>query len=342
MANIDSNKWYQLSIGLSDKPLFSMCGMNLSTAGGDPGLGAAYFGATNSSDTSQQWQIYPVNSSTTYVLRTKASGPQKGYLGTQLAVDEKTKGSTWPRMAYYAISDAAMYWHFVPWGDGSFYMTNAANGTDWHLESEGDGHAVMSSDSKARNNQAFVFKPLGEINDAAFSTIDAPGVTITSSPDTTLATPSVSHTSAMAMRSSIIATTAATSAPNTTATLGSAASGSRGLSTGASAAIGASVGAIGLAAIIVVALLVLQRRRRAVQQARGDVEVLPQEKEGSSTQEINGSPTQELDGSRAMQELPASYSEKKHGLAVTPSELCGDDVPEMMAEECEREAKKRL
>ncbi|KAF2812570.1 uncharacterized protein BDZ99DRAFT_496960 [Mytilinidion resinicola] len=332
MANFDSNKWYQLSIGLSASHLLSMCGMNLSTTGGDPGLGAAYFGATNSSDASQQWQIHPVHTSTTYVLRTKASGPQQGYLGTQIGLDETTPGSTWPRMAYYGLSDTSMYWQIAPWGDGTFYMTNAANGTEWHLESEGNGHIVMSSDGEARNNQAFSFKAMGEINDAVFSTVDAPGVTVTSTPSTAPASPPASSTSAMSTNTSTAATTAATPAPSTTAIFGSAASGSRGLSTGASAATGASVGAIALAAIIIMVWFLLRRRRRAAQQAHGDVKCLPQETEGS--------PTQEVDGSRSIQELPIPNSETKYELAVTPSELCGDEVPERIVEECESEDKK--
>ena len=88
MANFDTNTWYQLTVASATKQ--SMAGSGLY----DHGKGSVFFTTTNISDTQQQWQLFPYNS-TYYVLRTKASG-QFGYMGVNVGTDESTPGNSVP------------------------------------------------------------------------------------------------------------------------------------------------------------------------------------------------------------------------------------------------------
>ncbi|KAK8209516.1 hypothetical protein IWZ01DRAFT_572611 [Phyllosticta capitalensis] len=166
-SNFDSNHWYQI---LTQNTSLAISGTAFSE-----GL---YFGSTypefsNRSDPSQQWQIYPYNSSF-YVLRTRASGPDN-YLRT-MAVENTADAYpiTEPRMSNSSVQDSSMFWAMGQWADGPYYLWNAENGSDWHLNTTlvVEGHTEMLAlNSQPEQGQAFSFKQLGEINDNAFSSI---------------------------------------------------------------------------------------------------------------------------------------------------------------------------
>jgi len=163
MANFDTNKWYQIVLSSSDAQ--SMDGTVLY----DHGQGAAFFRTTNVTIPEEQWQFYPSNDS--YVLRTKASG-SGGYLTTAYDVNETTAGYTVPQMRNITLADESMFWQIGAWGDGTFFMTNSANGTSWHLNVKSNSLMAMDSNiTGVQKGQKFEFSSLGTINNSKYSTI---------------------------------------------------------------------------------------------------------------------------------------------------------------------------
>jgi hypothetical protein len=169
MSNFDSQKWYQITMKAYDKS-------NLLSLASDShnGTGSAYFQITNTSSPNQQWQLF-ASTNNTYVLRSGES-TSFGYLTTKKSSDDKATvnaGNTVPLVTnYYKLRDDSMYWSILPWGDGSFWMENAQNGSAWHLEKETNGRMQMSSNiTKPQNGQSFIFKPLGKISQKAYGTL---------------------------------------------------------------------------------------------------------------------------------------------------------------------------
>lgn len=235
MANFNSNQWYQLNV-----KAFTTLSMDGSTLY-DHGTGSVFFQNTNTTLPGQQWQIYAFSSST-YVLRTKESG-HDGYLGVAVTYNGTTAGNTVPEMRNHTLSDNSMFWQITPWGDGTFFFTNSANGTAWHLDVLLSALMAMSSNITApQDGQRYSFTTLGAINDQAFSTVDTPLAT---------ATPTSS-----------VNPNPATKTSSASATSTSSSSSSKGLSTGASAAIGASIGAVVLIALIIITWVLYRRRKR--------------------------------------------------------------------------------
>ena len=172
MANFNSNQWYQLNVIAATSDL-SMDGSILY----DHGKGSVFFQNTNTTLPGQQWQIYTFNSST-YVLRTKDSG-HDGYLGVAVTYNGTTAGNTVPEMHNHTLSDNSMFWQITPWGDGTFFFTNSANGTAWHLDVLPSALMAMSSNITApQDSQRYSFTTLGAINDEAFSTVDVGNLNI--------------------------------------------------------------------------------------------------------------------------------------------------------------------
>jgi hypothetical protein len=166
MANFDTTKWYQII--QTGSTAQSMDGSYLYNAGES---GATFFKITETTDPEVQWQLFPYNS-TTYVLRTKASG-EFGYMTAAVSEAEITPGGTVPQMTNCSLADTSMFWHISPWGDGSFFFTNAANGSAWHLLVKPNSLMAMSSNiSSPQDGQRFSFNALTAINDTRFSTLD--------------------------------------------------------------------------------------------------------------------------------------------------------------------------
>lgn len=120
----------------------------------------------------EQWQIFPYNSSY-FVLRTKESS-SIGYLAVAVGTgDVPTPGNTKAITQNYTLCDNSMFWKISPWGDGTFYLSNAQNGTDWHLNVRDNSLISMSSNITApQDGQRFSFTQLKEaINDPDYSTV---------------------------------------------------------------------------------------------------------------------------------------------------------------------------
>ena len=136
---------------------------------------------TNTSMPNQRWQIWRA-ANDSYILRSGNSGPWGYMVAIANASDtgssgtlDANRGNTVPAARNYAnIIDNAYLWKINPWGDGSFHFSNAANGTDWHLQKE-VGHGGMSLSSNITGNQPgqkFIFNSLEKITRDAFATLN--------------------------------------------------------------------------------------------------------------------------------------------------------------------------
>lgn len=104
-------------------------------------------------------------------MRTKASG-EEGFLGTMISDTEETQGNIVPRMIRANVSDDSIYWNISNWRDGTFYLANKANTTDWHLTRKGNSLAAMTSNITGdQPGQHFLFERISAINDKRFSTV---------------------------------------------------------------------------------------------------------------------------------------------------------------------------
>ncbi|KAK0115561.1 hypothetical protein ONS95_000163 [Cadophora gregata] len=256
MANFASDHWQQIYIGDSADGGQSASGTSLYN---NSLTGAIFFTETNTTKAQQLWQLYPFNS-TYYVLRSKDSGPL-GYLTVKFQANEDTPGKTVPLMTNASIADSSMFWQIQPWGDGTFFMTNAANGTAWHLEKKRNSLMAMSSNITApQDGQRFSFKQLGQIQNTNYATVITPTGTSTPLPSNSI-----------------------TSSPAPTS------SSSSGLSTGAKAGIGAGVGVAALAALLILGFFLLKRRKRAAQSSMQEP-TPPYEPVSQQTYETEGKP----------------------------------------------------
>ena len=167
-------------------------------------------------------------------------------------------------------SDASMFWAVSPWGDGTFYLTNAGNGTDWHLNNIQNGLLSMSSNITApQNAQRFSFDKQGLINDIAFSSVSLPAALSTTS-STPTSTPSSISTSSSTSTTPILAATTS--------------SRSSGLSTGAKAGIGIGVALGAIVGLLLLGFWALRRRKRRHQPPTE----LPEDPAPTSEEHANG------------------------------------------------------
>lgn len=141
-----------------------------------------------------------------------------------------------------------MYWSILPWGDGSFWMENGGNGSDWHLEKKGDGRLQISSNiTKPQEGQSFIFKPLGKIGVKAYGSLKGP-------PNGEVVGESVSVTSLAGFTATSTATMISVPADSSEVEAG--------LSVAGQAGIGAGVGLLFLIAVLFGGFFLLRRRKR--------------------------------------------------------------------------------
>jgi hypothetical protein len=170
MENFDSNHWQQINISPNSENTGQGQSMDGSVLYTKQGTGSVFFTDTNTTAAEQLWQIFAFNSSY-YVLRTQGSGPE-GYMNTGVGSGGSTPGNTVPLTANYLILDDSMFWKISPWGDGTFFFTNAANGTAWNLAIKPNSLMVMTSNISApQDAQRFSFTQQGTIDDVRYSSV---------------------------------------------------------------------------------------------------------------------------------------------------------------------------
>lgn len=166
--DIDPNLWYSMFIDPSHTQ--SMVGTALYN--GDGSRGAVFIKTRNDTDTEQRWQLRKFNS-TVWTLRSQGSGPNS-YLSAKYSDDEQQKGKSFVYMARGDIADASAYWTIASWGDGTWYLINLANKTDYHLTLTPNlGHIVMSSNITApQKGQKWNFSEIAVIDDERYSSVN--------------------------------------------------------------------------------------------------------------------------------------------------------------------------
>ena len=163
MAQFDANMWYQMTearVGL---------GSALTGWGGD----TTGFEAWNISDTAQHWQIlaYP-DKSNAYAFRSRAAGS-----GSALAAcyepEEVDPSHTQPRIQPLNPNDNSQKWTFGDWGNNTFFISNVANGSAFHLDVHPGNPVFMSSQTSSEPydpGQHWEIQTIEAINDVGWST----------------------------------------------------------------------------------------------------------------------------------------------------------------------------
>jgi hypothetical protein len=164
--DIDSNQWYQICTGTCGQSLFGS-----EVYANSASTGAAFCQVTNTSSENQRWQLLKLNS-TAWTIRAQKAGANV-YLGAAFSSKEETEGNTVTTMLRGDVADASVYWIPTPWGDGPWYFTNSANGTD-HLLKKPNSLMAMTPNisSPAGPGQRWHIKPITAINDSAFSGVN--------------------------------------------------------------------------------------------------------------------------------------------------------------------------
>jgi hypothetical protein len=165
--NFDDNMWYQVNVAK-----FSGSSL-LGTSLVDSLTGAVFYQETNTGTQGQSWQLYPHNSSV-YLLRCKDGGPNR-YLAAAAGKGDGEQSSitgyTVPIIANYNVTDDSMFWKIEPWGDGTYYFFNLANGSNWRLNVLDSGLMAMDSNiTPAQSGEHFTFTSLSTIGDDGYST----------------------------------------------------------------------------------------------------------------------------------------------------------------------------
>lgn len=169
--NLDANAWYQVNV--TKFSTLSLYGTPLYKGGK---TGAVFYQNTNTSVRGQNWQFFPYNSSV-YLLRCDYGGPD-AYLAAAAGKPDAdssdvTTGNTIPIMANYSVADNSMFWRVAPWGDGTYYFYNLANGSYWRLNVLGTGLMAMDSNiTSAQSGEHYTFTSLRTIGDSRFSTVN--------------------------------------------------------------------------------------------------------------------------------------------------------------------------
>ena len=164
--DLDTNQWYYIYVGNSDANALWVTNLynNQGTSG------AIFLNTTQTSLNTMRWQIYPINS-TTYVIRSKEGGAN-AFVGTHYVPAEESEGRTRPRMVRGDIADDSVFWQFSAWGDDTWWLTNARNGSEWHLNLKQNGLLTMSNNISApQNGQRWSFGSIAKIDDKAYSSV---------------------------------------------------------------------------------------------------------------------------------------------------------------------------
>lgn len=169
MTACDPNRWNRLKVKTSPGDL----NYQLVTSTGLQGQQGSVLlqKATNSTFSSQQWQLFPFNTSH-YVLHAANSGPF-GILGLTLSNHEDTPGRILPIMRHVDISDLPMFWQLDKLMDGTFSLKNAVNGTALSLTAKPGYLVVMESKlADGVESQRFSAEARDFINDVRYSTVN--------------------------------------------------------------------------------------------------------------------------------------------------------------------------
>jgi hypothetical protein len=152
----DSNVWYQITnLAQGFNSSLQWDGFTLSLIGRNPGVNPF-------------WQFLP-SSNGSYQIRNKEDIRQ---LTACYEATESAPGNTQPCMKG-TTNDTSQEWNISPWADGTFRLTNVANGTGYNMDHHPGIGVYMSAsvvDDPVEPGQHLEIKSLGNIDDGAYST----------------------------------------------------------------------------------------------------------------------------------------------------------------------------
>ncbi|QDS75569.1 hypothetical protein FKW77_005935 [Venturia effusa] len=251
-VDIDGNVWYQV--------IESRVDFNSSMAIAN---GIQFIAASSSAK--MYWQFYKMDNGN-YALRNQATSIRQ-QLGTCYVAKEVSSSKTQPCMVESDGGDESQEWVITNWGDDTYKLTNAKNGTgynlDWHPGNPGFMNPTTAS-TPYQPAQHWKWSSLATINDGAFSTPMAALASSTSSPTTTTGTSRATTTGTSGAISTSSASSAVPGSSTATPTSDASTANSQkssGLSAGAGAGIGVGVAVLVIAAIAGLIFLILRRRR---------------------------------------------------------------------------------
>ena len=159
----DSTVWYGISIPSGFLASSTTLYLSNNTKG------AVFINSFKDSSADRNWQLLDMGSGS-YVLRTQQLGAN-ATLQPQYIAGEGTT----PTIASWTLSSGCL-WYIKPWGDGTFYFTNQANGTSMNLDTNSSpaelGHLEMNSDTHSSNvNQHWNISSVGTITQTQFTSV---------------------------------------------------------------------------------------------------------------------------------------------------------------------------
>ena len=95
-------------------------------------------------------------------------------MGTSYSEQEDTPGKIVPWMIRGNVSDDSVYWQVGTWKDGTFFLSNKANTTDYHLTRKPNSLTAMTSNISESDDlpgQHFSLQAISAIDDEKFSTV---------------------------------------------------------------------------------------------------------------------------------------------------------------------------
>lgn len=170
MANLDPNTWYNLANGFVGNNGDSL----QSGFPNPPPTGSTFLSPLNSTHNAFRWQvIHPRDDNTVYILRTQEDGANM-YMGTGLNKTCSSDGCKTLVQMQPTLDDSCR-WTFGPWDDGTYYLSNKANASSWHIDIQDNGSWTWmnSNISIARAGQHWSVSSIAPIDDATYSTVSS-------------------------------------------------------------------------------------------------------------------------------------------------------------------------
>lgn len=157
MINFDSNAWYKLTESRVD------FNTTLQESG------AAVFLAPAAAGGVENWQLFQLDNGN-FQIRNRNVGLER-QLATCYIPDETDPSRTRPCLLP-AVGDDTQKWLINPWGDGTYYLVNVANGSSYYLDGHPNSLLFMSStiaEQPKQPGQHWEFSSVAAINDGAYS-----------------------------------------------------------------------------------------------------------------------------------------------------------------------------
>lgn len=157
----DSNIWYQITNSVQGFNAYLQFNGIVTWLSGNSSF-------TGGLAANPQWQFFPSNNGS-YQIRNLATTQQLNGCHDD---KEPTPGHTVPCMKD-TTNDTTQEWILSQWADGTYKITNVANGTEYNMDCHPGQNIFMSpavAETPNQPGQHWEIKSLSDINDGAYST----------------------------------------------------------------------------------------------------------------------------------------------------------------------------